>query len=68
VALMNRMTEALERYAAPEPVELQSMLKALRESAESTRRTGDAASADTGSAGEGSAGPAADGPADEVQP
>ncbi|MBM4051394.1 MAG: hypothetical protein FJ270_01455 [Planctomycetes bacterium] len=40
VALMNRMTEALARYAAPEPVELQSMLKALQESAESTRRTG----------------------------
>lgn len=40
VALMNRMTEALERYAAPEPVELQAMLKALHESAESTRRMG----------------------------
>ncbi len=40
VALMNRMAEALARYAAPEPVELQSMLKALQESAESTRRTG----------------------------
>ena len=40
VALMNRMADALARYAAPEPVELQSMLKALQESAESTRRTG----------------------------
>jgi len=40
VALMNRMAEALARYAAPEPVELQSMLKALQDSAESTRRTG----------------------------
>jgi hypothetical protein len=36
------MAEALARYAAPEPVELQSMLKALQESAESTRRTGSA--------------------------
>jgi len=34
------MAEALARYAAPEPVELQSMLKALQDSAESTRRTG----------------------------
>jgi len=40
VALMNRMAEALARYAAPEPVELQSMLKALQDSAASTRRTG----------------------------
>jgi hypothetical protein len=40
IALMNRMAEALARYAAPEPVELQSMLKALQDSAESTRRTG----------------------------
>jgi hypothetical protein len=42
VALMNRMADALARYAAPEPVELQSMLKALQDSAESTRRTGTA--------------------------
>ncbi|MBM4109824.1 MAG: hypothetical protein FJ254_00500 [Phycisphaerae bacterium] len=42
VALMNRMAEALARYAAPEPIEVQAMLKALRESAQSTRRSGSA--------------------------
>ena len=63
VALMNRMADALARYAAPEPVELQSMLKALQDSAESTRRTGSADSATTPMSGpnDGSADQSADG-------
>ncbi len=49
VALMNRMSDALAKYAAPEPAELQTMLKALHESAESTRRAGSVANAPDGS-------------------
>jgi hypothetical protein len=76
IALMNRMAEALARYAAPEPVELQSMLKALQESAESTRRTGSADAAvqmppecDDGSATDDAGGggePGGDGRADGI--
>jgi hypothetical protein len=65
VALMNRMADALARYAAPEPVELQSMLKALQDSAESTRRTGSGDAVDASASVDGDAGPDGSGEAVE---